>query len=86
LLTWLIFDLVERYFWGEGLELGGGLGLEVWFLFFSFETDFVRRKEIIYGFSPWTGFSLAYSLLLVSIIFIVFSLDNCLMKRSSKET
>lgn len=66
--------------------LGEGLGIVVWVLFFSFEADSIRREEIVSGLSPCKGFLLARSLILVSIVFIFFSLDNCLMKRYNKET
>jgi len=80
----LIFDLLERASWRVDLVLEGGLVLDFLILIFSFETDSIRREDIIHGFFPymvlpWLG---AYFLCLFSLF---FSLDICFMKRLNKE-
>ena len=59
--------------WRDDLVLGGGVGLGFWILVISFEENFIR-EEILSRFSPWRGFALAWSLYVVSVIFIIFLL------------
>ena len=66
--------------------LVGELGLGFWVLVFSFEVYSIGIEDTLYEISPWRGFAMAWSLLLVFNVFTIFSLDHCLMKISNKET
>lgn len=77
-------NLSVRTSWRDDLVLGGGIGL-VFGSWLSRLKQILQEEKIFSMFSPWRGFSLAWSLISVSTIFTIFFLIIVWWRRSNKE-